>query len=803
MDLESGAHLSEENGSDNNVSVRDLIDKYLRYWKWFILSLVFSLFFAYLKLNFTRPTYEAVTTIKIKDEKGSDKSALSAFQDLGLMSSSNRNIEDEIEILKSKSLISEVIKSLRLNIKFFTNKNKVSSFLDDNLGFNTEFYETEEYVNPPLKVNFFISDSLLYEIGNQFIIDINSTNQYTFRDINNSIERKFNFGEKNITNFGDIVITPLVDLKVKGLVGSSVLVSISPVKDLASSYAENILIEPNAEFSSVLTLTASDGVKKKTEDFLNELVKKYNERAINLKEDLSKSTSDFVTKRLAKISQELSDVDEDVESVKTRFQLSDVASSTGLNMESGQALENQIVETSTQLEKINAIRDFVQNKNDNELIPITVLGGNAGGVSDLTNQYNELMMQKKRLLENSTEKNPIVVNLNQQLKSLESNIAQGLSNLESSQQISLDALQKQGARINSRLYAAPKHERQYRDITRQQQIKEQLFLYLLQKREETAITLGVADPNAKVIDAAESMPNAIAPKKKIMFLVAIFIGLLIPFSIIYILDILDSKVHTREDVEKILSIPILGDIPKVEKERYIISKEDHSSAAEAFRILRTNLNFILDSSIKGKTIFITSTIAHEGKSMIATNLAASLALAGKKTLIIGLDIRAPKIKSYLGVRGDIGITNYVVNPTISFDDLIVRPKDFENLDVISSGDLAPNPSELLMNLRIKELFDRAKEKYEYIIVDTAAFSMVTDTMLLSGHADAFIYVIRANFLDKRFLKYIKGLYTNKRLPNLSLLVNGVDHKKSYGYGYGYGYGSDFEKQNKKQWWKFS
>lgn len=798
MNLEKESLISQ----DSSTNIREVLDKYLRHWKWFVLALVLSIFLMYLKLNFTRPTYQALTTIKIKDEKGNDRTALSAFQDLGLMTNSNQNIEDEIEILKSKSLISETIKSLNFNISFYSNKNYLSTFLDDNLGFNTEFYEKEEYENPPLKINFFVSDSVLDHVSTNFLVQINSPNQYTYKDLNSLVEKKVNFGERNTSNFGDFVITPLIDLRENGLVGSSILVSLTPVKDLANDYARSIIIEPNSEFSSILTLVISDGVKKKAEDFLNELVQKYNDRAISLKEELSNSTSNFVNTRLGIISQELNEVDENVESVKTKFKLSDVASSTGLNMESGQALESQIVETSTQLEKINAIKDFVQSKNDNELIPVNIVEGNSG-VSNLTKQYNELMMQKKRLLENSTEKNPIVINLDKQLKDLESNISQGLDNMESSQRISLDALQRQGARINSRLYSAPKQERQYRDITRQQQIKEQLYLYLLQKREETAITLGVSDPNAKVIDLAESLPSAIAPKKKVFYLIAILIGILIPFSIIYIIDALDSKIHTREDVESILNVPILGDIPKIDHEKYIISKEDNSSTAEAFRIIRTNLNFILDSNLKGKTIFVTSTIAHEGKSMVATNLAASLALAGKKTLIVGLDIRAPKIKSYLGVRGDIGITNYVVNSTISFEDLIVKPESFKYMDVISSGDLAPNPSELLMNPRIKELFDIAKENYEYIIVDTAAFSMVTDTMLLSNYADAFIYIIRANFLDKRFLNYIKNLYANKRLPNLSLLINGVDHKKSYGYGYGYGYGSEFEKQYKKKWWKFS
>lgn len=801
MEFDKNVTLQEDDNSGNNLDLRVIIEKYLGYWKWFLLSIILSCFLAFLNLNFERSSYEATATIKIKDEAGTDKSTLSVFQDLGMMGGSKDNIEDEMEIFNSKSLVSEVVKSLNLNIQFYTDKNYISTFLDDKLGRNTEFYERERYTTPPLKINFFISDSILYKTKTQFIITVNSSNQFTFANIEKSIVRKHAFGEKINTNFGDIIITPNIDLKKDNLIGSNILVSISSVQDLTNSFVERISIEPTSEYSNVLRLKITDGVKEKAEDFLNELVEKYNERAIRLKEELSKNTSDFVSRRLEIISTELTDVDLTAESIKTRYRLSDAASETGLNMQSGQAIENQIVQVSTQLEKIADVKNFVNTKDNNQLIPVNVGAAN-NNLSTSVQRYNELMMEKKRLMKNSTEKNPIIVNINEQLNSLDKNIKQGLNNIESSQRISLDALNKQGARINSRLYSAPKQEREIRDIARQQGIKEALYLYLLQKREETAITLGVIDPNAIIIDGGESNPNRVAPKKVMSFLVAILMGLLIPFIIIYLSDLLDTKIHTREEIEGVLNIPIIADIPKLEKKgRYLITKNDNSGIAESFRILRTNLNFVLNSEIKGKTIFVTSTIAHEGKSLVSSNLAASLAHAGKKTLLLGMDIRAPKIESYLHVRGEFGVTNYIVNPILTLKDIVVKATNVENLDIISSGDIAPNPSELLMNPRVKELFETIKEHYDYIIVDTAAFSMVTDTTILSNFADTFIYVIRANFLDKRFLGYIKSLYNDKRLPKLTLLINEIDHKKSYGYGYGYGYGTNFEKSNKK-WWKF-
>lgn len=807
MEFNNKINIQEEDSAENSLDIREQIERYLRHWKWFFLAVVISLIYTFFNLNFKRDSFEAISTIKIKDEKSGDQGSLSAFKDLGAMKmmGGQNNVDDEIEILKSKTLIAKSIISLKLNIQLFTDKNSISSMIDDNLGFNTEFYETENYEKPPLNLNFFISDSVLHKVSSQFIISINSSNQYTFSTIDKSVVKAQSFGEKISTNFGDLIILPNVDLEENNLIGKNILVNIIPVDDLTNAYLKNIKIESKSEFSTVVSITAVDSHRKKVEDFIDELVKKYNERAISLKEELSDNTSEFVGERLLKISQELADVDENVEDVKSKYGASSVASSAGLNMQVAQEIERQKNQTNIQLDQIKQFKEIVATKSKNEMIPN--VGINDPNVAASVGKYNELLAAKNSQLKaGSTEKNPTVVRLNDELKSLETSINQGLTNAESSTQIALDNQSQQYSIAQGRIYGAPVQETQIRDVTRKQQTKEALYLYLLQKREETAITLGVADPNAMVLDKAESLPDKVAPKKKLAFLLAILVGLLIPFSILYISDILDSKIHTREDIEKVLSIPIIADIPKLEgkKTRYLIKKEDHSGVAEAFRILRTNISFILPKTADnndGKVIFITSSIAHEGKSLVSTNLATALSHANKKTLILGLDIRAPKIEPYLGVRSKQGVTNYIINSDISPKDIVVSAPNNENLDIITSGDLAPNPAELLMNVRIKELFDFAKENYEYIIVDTAAFSMVTDTLLLSKFSDAFIYVIRANYLDKRMLKYVSFLHKEQRLPNMALLLNGVDHKNSYGYGYGYGYGTAFE-NSQKRWWQF-
>ncbi|MCK0131232.1 polysaccharide biosynthesis tyrosine autokinase [Flavobacteriaceae bacterium F08102] len=801
MEFSKKLSQQEEHNDGSNLDLRSIVDKYLGYWKWFLLAITLSLLNTFWNLNFSRDIYEAEASIKIKDEGGADKSTLSVFQDLGMMGNSHDNIEDEIEILTSKSLVSKAIEALKFNVQFFTNKNSISKFVDDHLGFSTEFYENERYTNPPLKINFFIPDSVLYTYGSTFYIHVDSESKFTYSNADHTINKQYAFGEKLKTSFSDIIITPSVDLKSAGLIGESILVKITSIQGMTNVYVNNLTVEPISKYSNVLSLKATDTDKRKAEDFLNELVRQYNKRAVALKEELSSNTAKFVNDRLIAISEELTEIDLSAESLKKKYQLSDQASETGINMQASQELDRQKAIADAQLQKIRYMKEYVKSADNTTSIPGNILTQD-NSLNEAISKYTEIQQERTRLLNlKAKEKNPAIVRLDEALKDIKDNIQLGLENLEESQQITLNSLNRQAGKINYKLNSTPTQEREYRDISRQQKIKEDLFLYLLQKREETGITLGVVDPNAIIIDPAMSGSSPTGPNRFMSYISAIILGLVVPFAILYVRDLLDTKIHTRQEVEKILNIPIIGDIPKLEtKGRYLITESDNSGIAESFRILRTNLNFVLDSKIQGKTIFITSTIAHEGKSMVASNLATSLAHAGKKTLLLGMDIRAPKIEAYLDVRGEKGVTNFIINPSITVESITNPVPSNKNLFVISSGDLAPNPSELLMHPRVKELFQKVKEEYDYIIVDTAAFSMVTDTLLLSSYANSFIYIVRTNFLDKRMLQYVKSIYDDRRIPNMSILINGIDSKQ--GYGYGYGYGTAFEKSKRKAWWKF-
>ena len=331
-----------------------------------------------------------------------------------------------------------------------------------------------------------------------------------------------------------------------------------------------------------------------------------------------------------------------------------------------------------------------------------------------------------------------------------------------------------------------------------------MYSYLLKKKEETAISLAVTVANAKIIDVAYSDGIPVSPKRKIIFLAALLLGVLVPFIIIYIKNLLDTKIHTRKDIEELTTIPFLGDVPHSEtNEKIVIGNDARTSTAEAFRLIRTNLDFMLPTKENdlGKTIFITSTTSGEGKSFISINLAAALSLSNKKVLLMGMDLRAPKVTEYLGIPERKGITNFITNEKVSLEDIKFSIPEIKGLDIIASGVIPPNPAELLLHAKVKELFEEVKKDYDYIIVDTAPVNLVTDTLLVSKYADMFLYVSRANYLDKRMLNVAQTLYNEKKLVNMAIILNDTDMTRGYGYGYGYGYGNAYVETIKKPWYK--
>ena len=765
------------------INYREIIEKYLFHWKWFAACVILALLAAFVYLRYTPNTYEVAAVILIDEEaSGSMSSELSVIEDLGLLGSGKKSIENEIGLLKSRSLMESVVKQLNLNCTYYK-KGRLHT---------VELYKNEV----PYKITFLNKEVSFYNKDTTFsILPISATN-FKLRSSDGTVSKAYVFGSNIKTALGAMIITPTAITSV--FKDDEIIVQLSNLKNVVSGLRSAITVDVLYKKSTLIELKLQTKIKSKGQDILNTLVAHYNANGVEDKNLIGNNTALFINERLAVVEGDLLGVDKGVETFKTTNKLTDITSEASIVLENNSLLEKKIIDLNTQLKLADYLGNYI-SENKEQLIPAN-LGVANGNVSANTEKYNELLLERNRLLKTTSAKHPIVLNVNEQLMQLRNSIGQGLVNLKSTLKIGLNDAMREESSLHSRIYAVPKQEREFRDIERQQQIIETLYLFLLQKREENAISLAITVPNAKMIDAADGSNIPVSPKRKVIFLAALMLGFIIPFIILYIRFLIDNKVHNSKDVEAVVKAPMFGEIPTTKEEsKIVVSGNEQSAIAESFRMLRTNLYFMLASTkVAGKTVFITSTIPGEGKTFISLNLATALALSNKKILLIGADIRKPKLVEYLNMNFGKGLTQFLVDDTLQPQEVIDHYPT-GNFDIVSSGAVPPNPSELLMNGRFDELMTYAQANYDYIIVDTAPVQAVTDTLLLSHHAHVCLYIVRANYLDKRLLEVPEKIAKEKRLPNMAIIVNDVDLERGYGYsGYGYGYGGD---ESKKAWWK--
>jgi len=771
--------------NNSSFDLKSLLATYLSKWYWIALGVIIALGLAAYKLRYATYLYQTQATIKIKTEDESEgMQRLQAAQE-GLFTQNHTDVLDEILTLKSRMLIEKVVEDLELNIQLFA-KGKIST--------------SEIYKNRPIDISFFATDSVIKKVDTSFTIRAISPSEFKVVDEDESNDNVvYEFGEKINTSFGGLILTPNdQNISLKGQ--PIITVKITPVEKIVAGLQGGIGVIQSHKNSSILKLSLRNAVKSKSEDILNTLIVKYNEGVIQEKVDNTKRTANFINDRLDAITVELSQFDMTAETVRKTNRLTDLQAQSSLYLESERQTEARLAETETQIKLVGAMSDFLeQNKDLSKTIPLNI-GIQDNAFNEITSRVNNLVEQRNKLLKYSTEKNPTVVNLDNQIRDLKNSMGASLNSMKSSNEIRRNALIEEDKKLSGRIYSAPKKERQSRDITRQQNIKESLYLYLLEKREESALAQGITAPNAKIVDYAYSSLSPVSPSKSITLLAALIFGALIPILFIYALDLLNTKVSDKLDVTKVLNAPFLGDIPKSKKKNSLVKQVDYSPKAEAFRMIRTNIDFMLAglTEDKAKIVFVTSTTSKEGKSHTAINLASSLSFSNKKVLIIESDIRMPKANAYLKMKlKELGLTDYIGNPKLKIGDVLTSHESNPNLHLISSGTVPPNPAELLMSERMNTLFKKVESMYDYVIVDTAAVGLVTDTLLISKHADMFVYVVRAGYLDKSQLHVAKTMYEQKRLPNMAILLNDVKSKKGYGYGYGN------NPLRKKKWWKLS
>lgn len=772
---------------DEKIDIQQLLFKYIIHWPWFVGAVLVCLIGAWIYLRMATPVYNISATVLIKDDKkGGNTGSMVGLEELGLsgLISSSQNIDNELEVLRSKTLVKEVINLLNLYVSYtdedgFPSKNmyKTSPVL-----VSLTPQEAEKLTDP------MVVEMALYGEGG---LEVNVTvGDKEYQKHFEKLPAVFPMDEGTLAFFQS---PDSLSLKKDTMEASSNIRHItakikSPMK-VARAYCENLKIEPTSKTTSVAVISLKNSSLQRGQDFINQLLEMYNRNTNNDKNEIAQKTAEFIDERINIISKELGSTEANLENFKRNAGITDLTSEAQIALTGNAEYEKKRVENRTQISLIEDLRKYIRG-NEYEVLP-----GNIGlqdpGLVATIERYNEMLVERKRLLRTSTENNPTIINLDTSIRAMKSNVQATLDGSLKGLLITKADLEREASRFSRRISDAPGQERQFVSIARQQEIKAGLYLMLLQKREENAIALAATANNAKIIDEAIADDIPVSPKRRMIYLIALVLGIGIPVGIIYLIGLTKFKLEGRADVEKLTTIPIVGDIPltdeKNEKDGSIAVFENQNNLmSETFRNIRTNLQFMLQND--KKVILVTSTVSGEGKSFISANLAISLSLLGKKVVIVGLDIRKPGLNKVFRLSTkEKGITLYLANPETDLMSL-VQPSDInQNLYILPGGTVPPNPTELLARDGLDKAIEILKKSFDYVVLDTAPVGIVTDTLLIGRVADLSVYVCRADYTHKVEYTLINELAEEKKLPNLCTVINGVDLKRrKYGYYYGYG-----------------
>ena len=768
---------------EESVNLQELALKYLAYWPWFVVSVLVCLAVGFLYLKMATPVYNVTAAIMIKDDKkgGGMASEMAAFQELDLFAS-NTNFDNEIEVLKSKSLVKQVVLEMNTYCRYTTR----DGWRDRDL-----YTDSPVIVEMTAEENDALKGTIELDLTLQTDSSLHIKGMY--EDVEGN-EHDFNETLKKLPGF---ITTPGGRLSfayrpgAPALQNSELKVVVSPAMAVAKYCLENLSIEPTSKTTSVARLSFKGTSRRRGEDFLSKLVEMYNRDTNYDKNVVGTKTEQFINDRIAIISGELGSTEQELESYKRGAGLTDLKQDAEVYLKENSEYEQKRIENATQINLVNYLQEYVQSPaNHDAVIPANV-GLQDVSLAALINNYNEQVLERDRLLRTSSPNNPVIQNLNTGIKALYSNILTSIASVRKGLLITKQDIDRQAGKFNTRITNAPEQERILTNISRQQEIKSGLYLMLLQKREENSITMAATADNAKIIDAPLADNDPVSPKSKMILLAAFAIGLIIPIGIIYLLDLLQYKIGNRKDVEKLTTIPVLGEVPlntDTDGTRTIVVKEnDNNLMAETFRSLRTNLQFMLGNQ-DGKVIIFTSTSPGEGKTFISSNMAVSLALLGKKVVLVGLDIRKPRLAEHFGFSAKAeGITKFLARGTNDIHSLLQPSGVTDNLKVLPAGMVPPNPAELLAGIRLEEAIEKLKESFDYVLIDSAPVGLVTDTLIAGRVADLSVYVCRSEVTHKSDFELVNELKREQKLPHMALAINAVNlESKRYGYGSGYG-----------------
>lgn len=774
---------NSSNKNDQGLNIVDLFMYLASQWKWFLLSILICGGIAWYNYARAPLVYFRSATVIIKDPSNkASTSGLDRFDNF----INKVNVANEILQFRSKKLMREVVQRVHADVSYQ---------IKDGLRSNELYNESPVLVSLP---------DALPEQSFSFTMTLKDAKTVTLSDFS-GIEAKPSYevalnDTVAIIEGMNVVVTATNYLRDSWL-NTPIRVQKCPVESMVNYYKNALGIQQEEEEASILTLALKDSSPARAEDVLNTLITVYNEEAIKEKNQVAVNTANFINERLIIIERELGNVESNLESFKQRNQIVDIASSAGMYMTESQKYNADAMELETQLRLANFIKDYLTDPSkETDLIPSNT------GISDMNieNQislYNAAKLKRDHLIDDSSVNNPVVQELNNSLRAMKQSIIRAVDNMIVSLNVKRNDAQNREMRAQDRVTAIPTKERQMLSIERQQKIKEALYLFLLNKREENALSQAMADNNARVIDGAEGSNAPISPNRNRILLLGLLVGIALPGVVCLAILFMDTRVHGRKDIEGATSVPYLGEIPldkeamKDHRKQVMAVKEQGDDiVSEAFRILRTNMAFLSKKDKPAQVITFTSFNIGAGKTFIARNLSMSLAYMKKRVVMVDLDIRKGTLSRHFG-HYHVGVTNYLSDNTVKVDDIIQHQEGF---DLIPAGILAPNPAELLMDNRLDELMNELRTRYDYIIADNVPVGLIADATIANRIADLTIFVVRAGKLDRRQLPDIEKLYQEKKLKNMALVLNGANPERhGYGYSYGYGYGYGYRTKKKK------
>jgi tyrosine-protein kinase Etk/Wzc len=780
--------------------LKTILNKYFYHWPLFVLCLILALAGAYVYLQNATPAYEVSATILVKDEKKSptDKAALPELE----QSSSPKNAESEIEILRSKNLVSRVVNGLQLWTTYKTKQ-----------GFKTkDLYEIAPFKFILLQKGIINGDKLdiLVKDKNHFEVENLSGQKQTVA---------FNQSFQNGLGTWLLKPTNLLDQYV----GSTITVNINDPEMISNDYLKALDAHLLDKLAPTIGLFITDEVPQRGKDFLNSLITAYNEAASDEQKRTTKSTIDFIDRRLASLTGELSSAEKQVEGYRSSQGLTDINSQAKVYLENVQANDSKLNEVNVQLNVIAGIEQYVNSSSNSSNAPATI-GISDPALNSLIEKLSDLQLKRSALLATTPENNPLFEPINKQIALTKASIRETVSGVKASLLNSKRELQSVNNRTESSIKDIPVQERQFVGMKRQQSIKENLYVYLLQKREELALSYASTFVDARIVDKA-NIGDKKWPKPSLISAIALLLGIGVPFMIIYFRQSFNNKVTGRSDIETALNVPILAELSydDLDKEVIVVNNKHHL-IGEQFRSLRTNLNYLHQSTKnkvadlqlqslytdhdisepKGRVTLLTSSISKEGKSFVSTNLATTLAASGKKTVILEMDLRKPKVTGIFNLPSNHpGISEYLSKGNLPVTSIIQHTENYSGLDVIGTGQIPVDPSELLEKDALAKLITELRHMYDDVVIDTAPLHLVTDAMIIAKQADVSLYIIRQGFTGKEELYFLREVHEADYFPNLNIVFNGIK-KNKYGYGYNYDnsyYNAKPKKASFKSIWK--